>query len=141
MRSTLFGLTVLFSAASPVYAAPTCLGPDDDSTYYSQVVTGVLSDTDSLAIGLRYELELPQLTAQEVTLVTDSLTCAKASGAMDASQGITDVNRRMYVFKLGSTRFAVIQPPPSPPAGVFSTAPTLVRYFDSKWNWLSLGEV
>lgn len=90
---------------------------------------------------LRSLLELPQLTPQQVTLITDSRTCAKAAAAMDSSQGVRDPARQMYVFKLGTTRFAVIQRAPPPPPGVFSSAPTLVRYFDSEWNWLSMSEV
>lgn len=141
MRSTLLVLAMLVSAGSPIYAAPTCLGPDDDSAYFSQVITGVVSDTDSVAVRLRAGLELPQLTPGKVTLITDSRTCAKAAAAMDAREGVTDPARQMYVFKLGNRRFAVIQRTPPPPPGVFSSALTFVRYFDSKWNWLSMSGV
>ena len=126
---------------SQIHAASTCLGPDEDSAYFSQVITGVVTDSDSVAVRLRAGLDLPQLTPQQVTLITDSRTCAKAAAAIDAREGVRDTAGQMYVFKLGNTRFAVIQLRQPPPHGVFSSAPTLVRYFDSKWNWLSMSGV
>jgi hypothetical protein len=127
--------------SGPIHAAPTCLGPDDDSAYFSEVIAGVVSDTDSVAVRLRSGLELPQITPGQVTLITDSRTCAKAAAAMDANQGVTDSARQMYVFELGNTRFAVIEVTPPPPPGVISFEPTFVTYFDSKWKALSLSDV
>lgn len=141
MQSPLFVLAMLASVTSPTNRTPACLGPDDNSGYFSGVIARVVSDTDSIAVGLRAVLQLPQLPPGGVTLITDSRTCAKAAAAMDAIQGVTDPARQMYVFKLGNTRFGVIELEPPPPPGVFSSFPTLVNYFDSKWKLLSLSDV
>lgn len=141
MLSPLLFLSLLASGPNPIYAAPVCRGSDTSSAYFSEVITAVVADGDANAVALRSALQLPQLAANNVVLVTDSRTCSKAALAMDAIQGVVDPARQMYVFKLGNTRFAVITVRAPSAPGVYSTAPTLVRYFDSKWTWLSLGEV
>jgi hypothetical protein len=73
-------------------------------------------------------MQLPQMSASSVTLVTQAQTCTKAAQAMDAAQGTSVANRVMYVFKLGNTRFAVRD----------ANGPG-TWYFTNKWVFLSRG--
>lgn len=125
-------------AAAPV-TGPTCLPADTNSTHYAERIASIVSDNDSTAQLLRTRLKLPQLTASNISLVTDSRNCGNASTALDAAQGITNATRRMYLFKLGTTRFGVVDLTPLGATTDFTDAPIPIWYFDSKWNYLSAG--
>ncbi len=148
LRSLLFlvPLTLVFAlgacAPRPLRAQGTsvCLPADSETDFLSDVLTTFLTRTDATKTMLRQKLNLPQLAANSISLVTDSRSCDKAIPALNAAQGLT-TTRRLYVFKLGNSRFGVIeQPVPSQP-GVYGGSSTSVWYFDSKWNYVSTGEL
>ena len=123
---------------TPVAALrPTCLTADTNSTHYSERIGQVVSDSDSTALLPRTRLRLPQLAPSRISLVTGSRDCRNASTALDAAQGETNTSRRLYVFKLGNTRYGVIDLPAfSPPTTDVTDESVSVWFFDSKWSFL-----
>jgi hypothetical protein len=79
---------VLASAAAPRVrelrgSAPlTCLAADDTSAFYGDALARMVTDTDSLSQTIRVSLNLPQLEAGSVSLVTDSRTCSTAAALL-----------------------------------------------------------
>jgi hypothetical protein len=133
----LFFLTARLGLLPGQVMSPTCLAADSNSTHYSDRIANVVVDNDATAQRLRTRLQLPQLSASNISLVTDSHNCGNASTALDAAQGVTNTSRTMYVFKLGNTRFAVVDIPPAQSTTDYSDASISIWVFDNKWNYLS----
>ena len=70
-------------------------------TLYTTIVTDSATDGRDL-------LGIPLLTADQVGFVTDSTTCQQAAAAYTLAEGDSVANRRVYVFRLGSTRYLVV---------------------------------
>ena len=122
-------------------AAPVCRAADDQSAFLLAVVGDIVSQTDATSVRLRTALQLPQMAANEVSLVTLAQTCGKAAAALDAAQATVIANRTMYVFKLGNTRFAVYEASTQPPSATAEFDQSEVYYFTSKWALLSVGKL
>lgn len=137
--SILIALVARLGFAPAPVTGPTCLPADSNSTHYAERIASIVSDNDSTAQLLRTRLKLPQLSASNISLVTDSRSCSNASTALDATQGLTNATRRMYLFKLGTSRFGVVDLTALGSTTDFTDAPIPIWYFDSKWNLLSAG--
>jgi len=121
-------------------ATLTCLGAASDSGFLQSILVSMVTGTDPTSVSVRQGLQLPQLAASAVTYVTDRRTCGSAASALDATQGEVVAGRRMYVFKLGNTRYAVYEEDGSaPPAGTAALGRSPMWFFDSKWKYLSTG--
>ena len=124
--------------ASRELVANTCRSADTTSAYLKAIIEGIVSLTDSTSTVVRTALNLPLLSASNVSLVTQSQTCGKAASALDAAQNSTNPNRTMYVFKLGTTRYAVFEVAGS--SSDFSgPGANFIWYFTNKWDYLSSG--
>ena len=138
MLNALLPLFVAQLALAPALApGPTCLTADSNSTQYVDRISSVVTNNDSTAQLLRTRLELPQLSRRTIALATDPKTCTAASSALDAAQGGTNASRRLYVFRLGDTRFGVVDLQTYPPTADFSDAGSSIWFFDNKWHYLS----
>lgn len=115
---------------------PTCLAADETSDFYSVALASLLSKIDSQHVALRSDLQLPQLPSTVIKLTTSAGTCVKAAAAMDLAQVEPLPNRRMFVFELGTTRYAVVDLRDPPPATTFSNASGGVFFFDRTWKVL-----
>lgn len=146
MRSLVFlvALTFALGACAPrpmrAQGASGCLPANSETDFFGDVLTIFLTQADATNTMLREKLNLPQLTANSISLVTDSRTCDKAISALNAAQGQT-TSRRLYLFKLGNSRFGVIEQPIPPASDVHGGGSTSVWYFDSKWTYVSTGEL
>lgn len=125
---------------NPVPAAaelvPACLSADESSGFYAVALGSLLSKTDSQHVALRSDLQLPQLPSSAIKLTTAAATCVKAAAAMDLAQVEVLPDRRMYVFELGTTRYAVVDVRDPTPGSTFSNAGGGVFFFDRKWKVL-----
>jgi len=119
--------------------SPTCRSADTTSAYLEGIIERIVSLTDSTSTVVRTALQLPQMSTSSVSLVTQSQTCSKAAAALDAAQGSVNPNRTMYVFKLGNTRYAVLEVAGSSDFG--GAGANFVWYFTNKWAFLSSGLV
>lgn len=117
-----------------------CLAADNQTAFLGVVLSKFLSGTDAANTSLRQKMNMPQVAANSISLVTDSRTCDKAIPAINTAQGQTQT-RRLYVYKLGNSRFGVIEQADSPVAGTNGGGSTTVWYFDNKWNYISAGEL
>jgi hypothetical protein len=136
----------LFSAACVLpprgQATPTCLGASGETSFLQSGLVGTVTGTDPTSVTVRQALQLPQLAATAVTVVTDSRTCANAASALDAVQRAAFAGRRMHVFKLGNTRYAVYEAvPPRSMADTVTLSRRVMWYFDSKWKFVSAGVI
>jgi D-alanyl-D-alanine carboxypeptidase len=112
----------------------TCRSADTTSAYLEAIIEGIVSLTDSTSTVVRTALNLPLISASNVSLVTQSQTCGKAASALDAAQNSTNPNRTMYVF----TRYAVFEV--AGPSSDFSgPGANFIWYFTNKWDYLSSG--
>ena len=138
MTNTLLLVLIARLGLAPIpITSPTCLAADSNSTHYVDRISAVVTGTDSTSQLMRTRLQLPQLSASSITLVTDSRTCTSASSALDAAQGATNASRRLYVFKLGNTRFGVVDLNNYPPTSDATDASISIWFFDNKWHYLS----
>lgn len=117
--------------------APTCRSADAFSANQITALGRVVSWTDSTSVRVRTALQLPQLSASAVTLVTQAQTCSKAAGALDAVQDTVNTNRVMYVFKLGNTRFAVKEVLAGTSGVMLDSSDPGTWFFTNKWQFLS----
>lgn len=133
---------VVGASAAPLRAQGTsvCLPADSQTAFLSAVLTKFLTATDATNVGLRQKLDLPQVTASGISLITDTRTCDKAVPALNAAQA-QSATRRLYVFKLGNSRFGVVEQAGAPTPDVYGGGSTSVWYFDSKWAYVSTGEL
>jgi hypothetical protein len=136
------GVVVGASASPPLRAQGTsvCLPADNQTVFLGAVLTKFLTGTDAMNVGLRQRLDLPQVTASSISLITDTRTCDEAVPALNAAQA-QSATRRLYVFKLGNSRFGVVEQAGAPTPGVYGGGSTSVCYFDSKWAYVSTGEL
>jgi hypothetical protein len=77
--------------------------------YMVRLATG----TDSLTVATRTQYQLPSVDASKVSVVTTANTCQTAGAAYEKAlnpTGTPAVSRSMVVIKIGSTRYAIIDP-------------------------------
>lgn len=131
---------VLCSAARgrPGVAQPmmTCRLLDDSTgTMLVQAITHMASGSDANSRRTRQRLGVPQLAAGDIALVTDEQTCRKAVTARNATQGVSTTGRRVYLVKVGRTRFAVLDPADDPTTATSTWK--MVWFYDTKWVFIS----
>jgi len=77
--------------------------------YIIRLVTG----TDSVTVATRAQYQLPIVDASKVSVVTTTNTCQSAGAAYEKAlnpTGTPAVSRSMVVIKIGTTRYAIIDP-------------------------------
>lgn len=115
--------------------AQSCIAPDTASARIiatiQRIVTGTTKAAQSRAV-----LHIPSLTASQVTLVTDEVSCARARQAQDSLVHATNPNapsslpaRALYVVKLG-TYNALVDP------GARTEGDAMLGFFDPNWAYL-----
>jgi hypothetical protein len=132
--------SILLAARSWI-AVPTCRNSDDQSAFLLGALGEIVSLTDSTSVRLRSALQVPQMSASSVSLVTQAQTCSKAAAGLDVAQDTVISNRTMYVFKLGTTRFAVYEVNTEAPSSNAQFDRSEVYYFTNKWAFLSVGKI
>lgn len=88
-----------------------CRGPDALSAQLISYLQVLVTGTDTATITRRQAWGLPATSASNVTLVTDSRTCAKAADAYSADEDTLSpmVGRQAYVVKV-ATLYVVWDP-------------------------------
>jgi hypothetical protein len=88
-----------------------------------------MSGTDSSALAFRSAIGLQLVSANKVTLVTKTTTCASAATAVNTLQNTPGMSRQVWVYSLGSD-YAVEDPTiPVPPQGEGS-----MFFFSGTWT-------
>lgn len=77
---------------------------DDVYYYIDSLYTTVATDSANTR---RELLGIPRLTQDQVGFVTDSATCNQAAAAYTLAEN-DSTNHQVYVFRLGSTRYLVV---------------------------------
>jgi hypothetical protein len=94
------------SAAVHGAAASTCRGPDDRTAGLIAYLTDLMTATDSTAVfGRDSVYHVPVVPTNEIHLVTDAHTCARAArayGRQLEERGRANKDRRVYVIQLGT---------------------------------------
>lgn len=89
----------------------TCMGPDDSTgTMLIEALRYTATGTDANSVRIRQRIGIPQLASTDIALVTDERTCQKAVSTLSTQQGNTTAGRRVYVLRVGRTRYAVFDP-------------------------------
>jgi hypothetical protein len=100
------GLLCATSASASAEGA--CLPPDSVTIMLRDAVVGLVTRNDSATIRYRNEFaDLPVVRDSEVTIVSDSAICARASSALALITPNGDPNTGAWVFRVGSTRYVV----------------------------------
>ena len=104
-------LCAVFVGLAPGRLPAQCLpsGPTDSTasalaTVKSQLVQ-LVTATDTATVRMRNELNLPSLSAGDVTIVTSAQTCSKAASALAALTTGGNASDGAWVFSLGTTRY------------------------------------
>ena len=95
----------------------------------------LVTRSDSVFVDMRTKLGLVQSTSQNVSLVTHKPTCAAAAVAVDSLRNTPNSGRKVYVFKLGPTRYGVSDP--SAPDLMFETGARMMVIYTSVWAYLT----
>jgi hypothetical protein len=110
-----------------------CHAPDANSTRLVQLVTRMATGTDALSMRQRTLLKIPQVSASQVSYVTDSKSCSKAFRPYNAnteqsnSSGVPiQPSGQLYVVKAGTTYVAM---DPAKSNGHYMTLVTLDKNF------------
>jgi hypothetical protein len=104
--------------------------PDSILPWLDSLVTG----NDSVAADMRAKLQLEQSTSRHVALVKDRKTCAAAALAIDSLRNTPNSGRKVYVFKLGPTRYGVADP--GAPDLRFETGARMLVIYSTSWAYL-----
>ena len=123
-------------------ASSACRPADATSARMLRYLANVVTKTDSATKVQRQQLRLPQVSASQVSLVTDKTVCSKVLNVYkanvvnrdDATGAIVPSSGKLYVFKVGTVYTAV---DPAQDLGEFSNWVTV----DSRYTLLgfSLG--
>lgn len=112
-KTRILWLAPLLLAFKPLSAQQTCHRADVNSAHFIQTLVAMM-DTAAARAALRTRLQLPVVTASQITLVTDSTVCARAGQAADSvarvwepSMTLDPTTDPLYVIKVG-TSYAVI---------------------------------
>jgi hypothetical protein len=98
------GLLCAISASASAQGA--CLPSDSVTTMLRDAVVGLVTRYDPATITYRNEFaDLPVVPDSEVTIVSDTAVCARASSALALITPNGDPNTGAWVFRVGSTRY------------------------------------
>lgn len=99
-------------SSSPVLRAPPtgCRVADSTSVRVIDYVQKLLESTEPADDALRRALELTNVSAAQVSLVTTGKDCTKAGGALDEAAGVSGSGRSVYLIRAGTERFFVYDP-------------------------------
>jgi hypothetical protein len=109
-------LTIFFSAfflATPGWGQATCHVADENSAAVIHQITRMM-DSDVGQTQTRLEFGVPLVPPSEITLVSDSATCARAGQAIDSLLHVWNPTATvppwpapLYVFKIGTSYAAM----------------------------------
>jgi len=112
IKSRLLWLAPFLIVFKPLSAQQTCHRADVNSAHFIQTLVAMM-DTAAARAALRTKLQLPVVSASQITLVTDSTVCARAGQAADSvfkvwepSATLDPTTAPLYVIKVG-TSYAV----------------------------------
>lgn len=102
-------LAVILSAliASPIAAQSGggCLGSSAGVSHVRDAIANLVSSSDTLSVRYRADKNLPAVDSTQVSVVSDSTTCARASLALAQVRSDMDPNHGAWVIRVGDTRF------------------------------------
>lgn len=108
-KSRILWLAPLLMAFNPLTAQQSCHKADVNSAHFIQTLVAMM-DTAAARTALRTTLNLPVVTATQITLVTDSAVCARAGQAADSvakvwepSMTLDPTTDPLYVIKVGTS--------------------------------------
>lgn len=115
--------------ANAVQMQSGCIGTVAPWVGYMGDFKTIVSGTDSANTSYRTLWHLPQLSADSVSLVTDSATCARAALAYGRNLDVPDTltARQMVTIRVGPTRYVVGDPN-------YGSSYMLVMVFDSSFD-------
>jgi hypothetical protein len=87
-----------------------CLPADSLSAHLVDYVVEVVTGSDSTDAALRQRLGFAGVQASQVSAVTSGQACKKAADAFDQLAGTPSSGRRVYVVKVGKSRYVVRDP-------------------------------
>lgn len=102
------GFYVPADIACQTYHAPTsgpCFGSVPGLSNVSALIADLVSSTDTTAVRFRAKNYLPRVESVDVTLVTDSTICKRASAALAETRPKVDANYGAWVLRIGPTRY------------------------------------
>lgn len=127
------------SAAAHGAAASTCRGPDDRTAGLIAYLTDLMTATDSTAVfGRDSVYHVPVVPANEIHVVTDAHTCARAARAYDSQleeYGRANKGRRVYVIQLGTRDPHYLVLDPEKMAGEYHMIFIFDRTFKPTGGW------
>ena len=131
-------LAVSAACAVPLHAnspPSLCLGPDSVSANLLTELKTLLSATDTANVNWRTRLNLTSVAANQVTLTTTANTCQAAVTAVNTLRQHVTTGRKVYVFKLGNTQYAVWDPASADVE--MASGYRMLLYFTSAWVYKS----
>jgi hypothetical protein len=141
-RSSLLAALV-FACWPAVVVAQTsvCRPADAESALVLAWVKGIVTGTDSASLRQRTAMQLPQVSASQVTYVTDATTCSKVLTPYAASIGFKAPatgpgevpSGKLYVVKVGTVYVAT---DPALRAGDFRLIATVSKQYKLLWQGL-----
>jgi len=102
-------LGAVIAAASTTQAQSSCLTRDSVAIpYFQSQLVAMITASDTATVNFRNSIDLPSANANAVNLVSGAATCLKAANALAAITPGGDPSPAASVFKIGSTRFVVL---------------------------------
>jgi hypothetical protein len=86
----------------------TCAPADSFGTHVLDIVRQIANPADTIQGQVRSQLGISAAPDSEVVLVVADSLCAVAGAALDSSQGKSPSSRQLYVVKIGTSAFAVV---------------------------------
>lgn len=92
--------------ASSADIASACLPLDDTALVLRAYLRDLVTTTDADRVALRTELGLAPMDSNQVVIETDGHVCGRVADAINEEQDTPQLERNLYVFKLGDVRAA-----------------------------------
>jgi hypothetical protein len=118
-----------------------CRPADDESSMVVAWVTAIVTGTDSASVQQRTAMQLPQVTANQISYVTDNRVCSKIVTPYNANVGFQapttgpgeTPSGQLHVVKVGTV---YVVSDPALRAGDFRLLATLDRQYKLLWKGL-----
>ncbi len=95
----------------------------------------MLTRPDTEYVTDRAQFGLIQTTSRNVALVTTKSICAQAALKVDSLRNTPNSGRKVYVFRLGPTRYGVSDP--DSPSLVMQSGERMMLFFTSSFAYLT----
>jgi hypothetical protein len=104
LRSSFFGvaLWMLPTASAPAQTTSTCQSFNSFARATLNAVRSIATGSDSNWIRSRATTRIPQVSASQVSYVTDAKVCQSAVNAYAAAANVPATGRQVYVVKVGN---------------------------------------